>query len=135
VEDKANLLQGAVAAVIPEEPLLAVVDGVRPVTGVMIPLIFTRADNWVGGMAFPAGDAVGAGRVTDGGMVFGLAGVPKVVTVLTLQDHGVVDVILPPGLLPRTEDDLVREMEANGFQLAAEHTFLEYQYFLVFKVK
>ena len=30
---------------------------------------------------------------------------------------------------------LVREMEANGFQLAAEHTFLEYQYFLIFTVK
>ena len=30
---------------------------------------------------------------------------------------------------------LVREMETNGFQVAAEHTFLEYQYFLVFKVK
>ena len=32
-------------------------------------------------------------------------------------------------------DDLVREMETNGFELAAEHTFLEYQYFLVFTVK
>ncbi len=30
---------------------------------------------------------------------------------------------------------LVKEMESNGFQLAAEHTFLEYQYFLIFKVK
>ena len=31
--------------------------------------------------------------------------------------------------------DLVREMETNGFRLEAEHTFLPYQYFLVFKVK
>ena len=41
----------------------------------------------------------------------------------------------PPMELRIDRDDLVREMEANGFQLAAEHTFLEYQYFLVFKVK
>jgi arsenite methyltransferase len=41
----------------------------------------------------------------------------------------------PPMEMRIDRDDLVREMEANGFQLAAEHTFLEYQYFLVFKVK
>jgi arsenite methyltransferase len=41
----------------------------------------------------------------------------------------------PPMEIRIDRDDLVREMEANGFQLAAEHTFLEYQYFLVFKVK
>ena len=32
-------------------------------------------------------------------------------------------------------DDLVKEMETNGFRLDAEHTFLPYQYFLVFKSK
>jgi ubiquinone/menaquinone biosynthesis C-methylase UbiE len=32
-------------------------------------------------------------------------------------------------------DDLSKEMEKNGFRLAAEHTFLPYQYFLVFEVK
>ena len=41
----------------------------------------------------------------------------------------------PPMELRIDRVDLVREMEANGFQLAAEHTFLEYQYFLIFKVK
>lgn len=41
----------------------------------------------------------------------------------------------PPMELRIDRDDLVREMEANGFQLATEHTFLEYQYFLIFKVK
>ena len=41
----------------------------------------------------------------------------------------------PPMELRIDREDLVREMEANGFQLAAEHTFLEYQYFLVFKLK
>jgi arsenite methyltransferase len=41
----------------------------------------------------------------------------------------------PPMEVRIDRGDLVREMEANGFQLAAEHTLLEYQYFLVFKVK
>ena len=41
----------------------------------------------------------------------------------------------PPMEIRIDRDDLVREMQANGFQLAAEHTFLEYQYFLIFKVK
>jgi arsenite methyltransferase len=41
----------------------------------------------------------------------------------------------PPMEIRIARDDLVREMEANGFQLAAEHTFLDYQYFLVFTVK
>jgi hypothetical protein len=29
-------------------------------------------------------------------------------------------------------EDLVRQMEGSGFGLAREHTFLPYQYFLVF---
>lgn len=41
----------------------------------------------------------------------------------------------PPMEIRVARGDLVREMEANGFQVAAEHTLLEYQYFLVFKVK
>jgi arsenite methyltransferase len=41
----------------------------------------------------------------------------------------------PPMEIRIGRDDLVREMETNGFNLAAEHTFLEYQYFLVFKAK
>jgi len=32
-------------------------------------------------------------------------------------------------------EDLIRQMEDNGFRLAKEHTFLPYQYFLVFEVK
>jgi hypothetical protein len=32
-------------------------------------------------------------------------------------------------------DDLMREMEANGFRLTAEQTFLQYQYFLVCKLR
>jgi len=32
-------------------------------------------------------------------------------------------------------EDLLKQMAANGFRLAAEHTFLPYQYFLVFEVR
>ena len=41
----------------------------------------------------------------------------------------------PPMELRIDRGDLVREMEANGFRLAAEHTILEHQYFLVFKAR
>jgi arsenite methyltransferase len=39
----------------------------------------------------------------------------------------------PPLEMRIDRDDLVKEMETNGFRVAAEHTFLPYQYFLVFK--
>jgi hypothetical protein len=32
-------------------------------------------------------------------------------------------------------EDLITQMEENGFRLAKEHTFLPYQYFLVFTAK
>jgi len=38
----------------------------------------------------------------------------------------------PPIEMKIAREDLVRQMEANGFGLAKEHTFLPYQYFLVF---
>jgi arsenite methyltransferase len=41
----------------------------------------------------------------------------------------------PPMEMRIDRADLLKEMEANGFKLAAEHTFLPYQYFLVFTVK
>ena len=41
----------------------------------------------------------------------------------------------PPMEMRIDRADLVKEMEKNGFRVAAEHTFLPYQYFLVFKVK
>lgn len=40
----------------------------------------------------------------------------------------------PPMEMRISREDLVKEMEASGFKLAAEHTFLPYQYFLVFKI-
>jgi arsenite methyltransferase len=41
----------------------------------------------------------------------------------------------PPLEMRIDRDDLVKEMETNGFRLVTEHTFLPHQYFLVFKVK
>ena len=41
----------------------------------------------------------------------------------------------PPLEMRIDRDDLEKEMEKNGFRLAAEHTFLPYQYFLIFKVR
>lgn len=41
----------------------------------------------------------------------------------------------PPLAMKIARDDLVKQMETAGFQLAAEHGFLPYQYFLVFTVR
>jgi arsenite methyltransferase len=41
----------------------------------------------------------------------------------------------PPMEMRISRADLVKEMETNGFKVAAEHTFLPYQYFIVFKAK
>jgi ubiquinone/menaquinone biosynthesis C-methylase UbiE len=38
----------------------------------------------------------------------------------------------PPAQMKIAREDLMRQMEANGFRLAKEHTFLPYHYFLVF---
>jgi arsenite methyltransferase len=38
----------------------------------------------------------------------------------------------PPPEMKLAREDAIREMESNGFKLAREHTFLPYQYFLVF---
>jgi ubiquinone/menaquinone biosynthesis C-methylase UbiE len=40
----------------------------------------------------------------------------------------------PPVSMRIARDDLVRQMVLNGFRLVKEHTFLPYQYFLVFAV-
>jgi ubiquinone/menaquinone biosynthesis C-methylase UbiE len=40
----------------------------------------------------------------------------------------------PPMGMKIAREDLLEQMRTNGFQLAAEHTFLPHQYFLVFKV-
>jgi arsenite methyltransferase len=41
----------------------------------------------------------------------------------------------PPLEMRIAREDLIKQMEQNGFRLAKEHTFLPYQYFLVFMPK
>jgi arsenite methyltransferase len=41
----------------------------------------------------------------------------------------------PPPEMKMAREEVIREMEGNGFKLAKEHTFLPYQYFLVFVPK
>jgi ubiquinone/menaquinone biosynthesis C-methylase UbiE len=41
----------------------------------------------------------------------------------------------PPLEMKISREDLIRQMEEAGFKLSAEHTFLPYQYFLVFTVR
>lgn len=41
----------------------------------------------------------------------------------------------PPIQMKIAREDLIKQMESNGFKLTKEHTFLTYQYFLVFGPK
>lgn len=41
----------------------------------------------------------------------------------------------PPPQMKIAREDLIKQMEANGFKKTKEHTFLPYQYFLVFAPK
>jgi arsenite methyltransferase len=41
----------------------------------------------------------------------------------------------PPMQMKIAREDLIKQMECNGFRLTKEHTFLPYQYFLVFVPK
>jgi hypothetical protein len=41
----------------------------------------------------------------------------------------------PPLQMKIAREDLIQQLESNGFRLANEHTFLPYQYFLVFAPK
>ncbi|HEX7085824.1 MAG TPA: class I SAM-dependent methyltransferase [Vicinamibacterales bacterium] len=41
----------------------------------------------------------------------------------------------PPEGMKIAKEDLIRQMAAHGFTVAAEHTFLPYQYFLVFTLQ
>jgi ubiquinone/menaquinone biosynthesis C-methylase UbiE len=40
----------------------------------------------------------------------------------------------PPEAMKIAREDLLAQMKTHGFELVAEHTFLPYQYFLVFRV-
>jgi precorrin-6B methylase 2 len=41
----------------------------------------------------------------------------------------------PPPEMKTSREEVLREMESSGFKLAQEHTFLPYQYFLVFNAR
>ena len=41
----------------------------------------------------------------------------------------------PPMQMKIAREDLIKQMETNGFRLSKEHTFLPHQYFLVFATK
>ena len=41
----------------------------------------------------------------------------------------------PPVSMKIAREDLLKQMQAHGFELAKEHTFLPYQYFMVFTVR
>jgi ubiquinone/menaquinone biosynthesis C-methylase UbiE len=41
----------------------------------------------------------------------------------------------PPEEMKVAREDVIKQMEANGFRLAKENTFLPYHYFLIFTVK
>jgi len=41
----------------------------------------------------------------------------------------------PPMRMKIAREDLIKQMERNDFRLTKEHTFLPYQYFLVFVPK
>ena len=41
----------------------------------------------------------------------------------------------PPPQMKIAREDLIKQLEANGYRLSKEHTFLPYQYFLVFAPK
>ena len=38
----------------------------------------------------------------------------------------------PPMSMKIAREDLIKQLESNGYRLAKEHGFLPYQYFLVF---
>ncbi|HKM56109.1 MAG TPA: hypothetical protein VJY33_22065 [Isosphaeraceae bacterium] len=69
VDGHADLLQCLAPAVVPEQPLPAVEDGIRLVAGVVVPLAGTRSHDGVGRVALPGGDAVARTGDADLGVV------------------------------------------------------------------
>src|SRR5271157_5196080 len=69
VDEHANLLQALAPAVVPEQPLPAVEDGIGLVAGVVVPLAGTRSHDGVGRVALPGGDAVPRTGDADLGVV------------------------------------------------------------------
>jgi hypothetical protein len=65
VNHDADLFQIPVAAVVPEQPFLAVEDGVRLVARVVVPSVCARNDDRIGRMALPVRDAILAASEAD----------------------------------------------------------------------
>src|SRR5262249_48225662 len=65
VQCQPDLLHTAPATVVPQQPLSAIVDGIRLVNGVVVPLIFSGANDRVGRMTLPIGGAVPGAGNTD----------------------------------------------------------------------
>jgi len=56
--------------------------------------------------------------------------------VVMIDFHKKKEITVGPPLEMRiAREDLIKQMDKNGFRLAKEHTFLPYQYFLVFMLK
>jgi ubiquinone/menaquinone biosynthesis C-methylase UbiE len=55
--------------------------------------------------------------------------------VIMIEFHKKEMPVGPPVEMKIAREDVVRQMETNGFKLAKEHTFLPYQYFLIFTLK
>jgi len=55
--------------------------------------------------------------------------------VIMIEFHKKETPVGPPVEMKIAHEDVMRQMETNGFKLAKEHTFLPYQYFLVFTLK
>jgi predicted methyltransferase len=55
--------------------------------------------------------------------------------VIMIEFHKKELPVRPPIKMKIAREDLVRQVETNGFKLAKKPTFLPYQYFLVFTLK
>src|SRR5579883_1307456 len=55
---QSNLLNATLATVVPQEPLVPVVDGIRFVNSVVVPLVLTGSNDGVCGKTLPVGNSV-----------------------------------------------------------------------------
>jgi ubiquinone/menaquinone biosynthesis C-methylase UbiE len=55
--------------------------------------------------------------------------------VVMIDFHKRVLPVGPPVAMKISREDLIAQMETHGFKVAREHTFLPYQYFLVFEAR
>lgn len=108
----AKLLNISTLLAKPDDPLLP-----RPVDRFLI------VDVWHHIADQPAYLALMKGSLKPGGEV------------IMIDFHKKDSPVGPPTDMKIAREDLMAQMQANGFTLAKEHTFLPYQYFLVFRPK